>query len=792
VSERESDPKSLGGAPTVIAFSTEPTPPPDLAGRGAAVLPPGALLAGRYEVVALVGRGGMGTVYIADDRLLGERVALKVLDLAAGSTHEALEGLRGEVRLARKVTHPNVVRIHDLVEQGGEVFLTMELVLGTDLRRVLLQEGGWLSAERAAQVGASLAEGLAAAHAVGVVHRDLKPENVLLDANGRVLLSDFGIALVHDPAKSGRDEPGAILGTPAYMAPEQVEGAPVGPPADVFALGVVLFEALSGYLPYQGEGAIGMAVARLHRPPAELPADRPIPPELADLVRACLRPAAADRPTGADIAKALGRFLQGRASAEASAAGWTTTSRGLGFPYAPGRRALACPAFVYRGPAEHDYLGEALACELIDVLSRTRNLRVLSNGATRNVGSRDPRQICAELAVEYVVDGTVQLAGDALRIDVRLADATGAQLSAERFDEGWGDVLHVQERAGKRIAEALRLELTTRTARDGVPEEAMELYLRARRAIRSFVFAEVPRTVDMLERALALAPGFAPAIAAYALATVQMWFLPQGATTVRDWRRIAGDSVALALQQAPDLAETHVAAARFASHSGDLLGAVHALRRALDVAPTCPEAQTLMGQLECETGRVDAGLARLRVAHDLEPTGGVYLYEAGRVASFAGDHAGFRRRLEDIGRMNPGLVEAHLALRHALWWHDDALLEQAVTTSKGSSVAALFTAVARAVRGEVPVRDAIELLSMVTTYVNPRFAGLLRQIGVELHLRRGELVEAVLALQAAHRTLLYDLLWLERCPLLVPIRGTREFQAVLAEVRVRCDEVWAK
>jgi serine/threonine-protein kinase len=271
-----------------------------------------------------------------------------------------------------------------------------------------------------------------------------------------------------------------------------------------------------------------------------------------------------------------------------------------------------------------------------------------------------------------------------------------------------------------------------------------------------------------------------------------MWFLPQGATAARDWRSIAQQSVAYALQHAPDLAETHVAGARLASHSGDLRTAVHALRRALEIAPTSPEAHTVMGQLECETGRIESGLARLRMAVELEPAIGAYSYEAGRIASFAGDHAGFRRRFVEIQQRNPGLVEAHMALRHALWWGDDALLEEAVGISGSSSVSALFRAVARAVRGEVTPQTVIDLLTMVMGYVNPRFAGLLRQVAVEMYLRVGALPEAVYALQDAHRTVLYDVAWLERCPLLTPLRGTREFQAILAEVKFRADEVWTK
>ncbi|MBL9021009.1 MAG: protein kinase [Myxococcales bacterium] len=787
VSEPDRDLKTLAGAATLPVFPAEPTPPP--APRpGVAELAAESVLAGRYQVETLIGRGGMGAVYVAKDRLLGVRIALKVLELGLGDHGDAVEALRAEVRLARKVTHPNVVRIHDLVETDGTVFLTMELCEGTDLRRVLLQEGGWLSAERAARVAQALAGALDAAHAVGVVHRDIKPENILVDPSGRVLLSDFGIALANDPAAASPTGK-KVLGTPAYMAPEQVERATVGPAADVFSLGVVLFEMLAGELPYDGESAVQMAVARLESPPKDLRADRSIPEALAQLARRCLTREASERPSAAEVAADLERFLEGRASVSSAV---PTPTGGYTFPDAPRGRALACPPFVYRGPAEHEYLGEALASELVDVLSRTRNLRVLSSGATAKLETRDPRTICAALGIDYVVDGSVHVADGQMRIAVRLADATGTQLFADRFDLGWVDVFDVQERAGKLVSEALRLELTARSTPSNVPEEAILLYLRARRAQKSFVFAETPRVVQLLERALTLAPTFVPAAAAYANAAVQMWFLPQGATTIRDWRAVAEQSVGYALRYAPDLAETHVAAARFASHSGDLLSAIRSFRRALEIAPTSAEAHTLIGQLECETGRLESGLARLRMAKELEPASGAYSYEAGRAASFAGDDAGFRRRYLETKQTNAGLVAAHMALRHALWWRDDALLQEAVETSSGSSIAALFKAVARSARGEAPAKSALDVLSLAMGYVNPRFAGLLRQIGVEVLLRQSLLPEAVFALQEAHRTVLYDVAWLERCPLLVPIRGTRIFQSILAEVRFRAEEVWAK
>jgi serine/threonine-protein kinase len=231
------------------------------AGDGTAGLVPGSTFAGRFLLEAGIGQGGMGVVFRARDQLVGEVVALKVLLRPSGATAElATELFRREVRLARRVTHPHVVRIHDLGEHAGCLYLTMELVAGHDLRREL-PGGRVLSALRVCSLGAAIASGLEAAHAAGVVHRDLKPENILLGDGGRVLVSDFGIARA--VGREGEALTGGFVGTPHYVAPEQLEGGLPGPEVDVYALGLVLYEALVGDFAFEGATPFATAIARL-------------------------------------------------------------------------------------------------------------------------------------------------------------------------------------------------------------------------------------------------------------------------------------------------------------------------------------------------------------------------------------------------------------------------------------------------------------------------------------------------------------------------------------------------
>src|SRR5579872_7092483 len=202
---------------------------------------PGALLAGRYRIVALLGRGGMGEVYRAHDLTLGQEVALKFLPEAAARNPAALARFYNEVRIARQVSHANVCRVYDLGEVDGQPYLSMEYVDGEDLGS-LLRRIGRLPSDKAVEIARQLCAGLAAAHAKGVLHRDLKPANVMLNGRGQVVITDFGLAGVADNIRG----PEVRSGTPAYMAPEQLAGKEVSTLSDIYALGLVLYEIFTG------------------------------------------------------------------------------------------------------------------------------------------------------------------------------------------------------------------------------------------------------------------------------------------------------------------------------------------------------------------------------------------------------------------------------------------------------------------------------------------------------------------------------------------------------------------
>lgn len=757
----------------------------------------GQLFAGRYAIDRMLGRGGMGIVYRANDRLVDDWVAIKLLKFGGALAPEAIEMFRREVRVARRITHPNVVRIHDLDDHFGRLFISMEYVDGWDLRRSLTDAGGALPEPTALLVARKVAEALEAAHGVDVIHRDLKPENVLVDKSGRLVLSDFGIASVMDRSSSDRKE-GEAFGTPTYMAPEQVAGLALGPATDVYAFGTLLYEMLAGRPPFPGEDGMAVALARLTEPAPQLRTFTSCSELLAKLVMQCLATRPEARPS--TMREVVLRLDEIKADAAVAAqplsrAKGRTTKAPLSpeVAKAAARRSLACLRFGYRGPAEHDYLGEALSGELIDMLSRTKGLRVLGSGALQKLGdTRDPREIGEVLGVDYIVDGGVHVVGEKLRVSVRVLDASGTQLTSQRFDMGMADIFELQDRAAHLIAEALRLEITTHSMKSGVPEAAVEHYLRARTILRAQAFHEVAEACDLLEAAIELCPSFEPAVAAYAIAAVQTSFFPHGAPE-RDWGAVARAAVEDAQRIAPDLPETHVATARIASHEGRLRDAVIATRKALALAPTSADANTLYGQLQCETGHVEEGLARLALAYQIEPTSPSYFYELARHASYLRDEATFERALSSVASMSAAWIVLHLRLRAGAWWRsrDRLIAVRDDAPEAGPPLDGLFVAVASAYLGEIPAERAAAAMRPVVARVNMRFASLLRQILVEVHASAGDVGGALEWLGEAHASLLYDIVWLEKCPLLEPLRGAPRFEEIVRAVRSSANQVWA-
>src|SRR5215475_12512992 len=277
---------------------------------------PGRLIAGRYRIIALLGKGGMGEVYRADDLTLGQAVAMKFLPEEATSDEGMLERFKNEVRIARRVSHPNVCRVFDVGEIDGATFFTMEYTDGEDLAS-LLRRIGRLPQDKAVEIAQQICAGLSAAHVKGVLHRDLKPANIMLDGRGQVVITDFGLAGVADEIRGAE----VRSGTPAYMAPEQIEGREVTMLSDIYALGLVLYEIFTGKRAFaeKTEGAVRGHDGRTLRRPSSVVKD--LDPVIEKVIMRCLEENPASRPPNALAVSAA--LPGGDALAAALAAGET-------------------------------------------------------------------------------------------------------------------------------------------------------------------------------------------------------------------------------------------------------------------------------------------------------------------------------------------------------------------------------------------------------------------------------------------------------------------------------------
>ncbi|PWU08116.1 MAG: hypothetical protein C5B51_08425 [Terriglobia bacterium] len=338
--ERGSDPSSI--ETVAVRVTSLPLSSSQAADEGRFV--PGTLLGGRYRIIALLGRGGMGEVYRATDLTLGQSVALKFLPAGAARDQRLLERFHGEVRIARQVSHPNVCRVYDIGEVEGVPFLSMEYVDGEDLASLLLRIGR-LPADKALDTARKVCAGLAAAHDRGIIHRDLKPANIMMNKRGEAIIMDFGLAALASELAG----PEARNGTPAYMAPEQLKGAEVTPRSDIYALGLVLYELFTGKRPYDGntlQKLLDQQEAAQLTSMTSIAAD--IDPGVERAIRRCLDPDPAKRPaTALAVAASL---PGGDPLAAALAAGETRPPK---WSQPPGRpkvwqRSIPCRAWPWR------------------------------------------------------------------------------------------------------------------------------------------------------------------------------------------------------------------------------------------------------------------------------------------------------------------------------------------------------------------------------------------------------------------------------------------------------------
>src|SRR6185369_1388638 len=461
------------------------------------------------EIVAPLGEGGMGEVWRARDDRLGREVAIKVLPHEAAGDADRMRRFELEARSASALNHPAILTIHDFGVEAGMTYLVTELLSGRTLREVLLAEGR-VQERRALDWTAQVARGLAAAHEKGILHRDLKPENLFVSADGHMKILDFGLAKRTLPASSsgsavtaipGATLAGTLLGTAGYMAPEQVRGEAVDERADLFALGCVLYELVSGKRAFQGESSAVTLVATLTETPS-LPAGHD--PRLARLLSRCLARNREDR-----VASAR-RLVEELEALRESGTGRFPAARKTGTP-----DSVAVLPFVNESAdPEIEYLSDGVAESLLDALTRLPKLRVLARSTVMRFKARldEPIAIGRELGVAAVVTGRLRQRRDDVRVScelVRVAD--GARLWGQQYERALADLPLIRDEIGERLTEHLRGKAAARARRKGASGSAQaspayQMYLRGRYAFNRLSPDSMRVAIKHYDEAIALEP----------------------------------------------------------------------------------------------------------------------------------------------------------------------------------------------------------------------------------------------------------------------------------------------
>lgn len=594
------------------------------------MLSAGKSLGDRYQIVSQIGSGGMGVVYHARDLRLGRDVAIKILPQHLSEDPNALARFDREAKALASLSHANILAIHDFQNDQGLAFAIMELLQGVTLRAHLSTETvPW---NKAAQIGVAIADGLTAAHSRGIVHRDLKPENVFLMSDGGIKILDFGLAQVEAPVppkeqssaetKSTTD-PGTVVGTMHYMSPEQLRGVNVDARTDIFALGCILFEMLTGQRPFSRKTNIETAAAILKEDPTPHPfLDEKTPEDARQIVLHCLEKDPAGRfQTARDLSFALKTLMTLSGSTRVFAK--------------PKRRRSArktmdsiavLPLENVGNNTNAEYLSDGITESLINSLSQLPKLRVMARSTVFRYKSQkiDPLKIGQELDVGAVLTGRVVQRGDILSIQAELVDVSdGSQLWGEQYTRRMSDILLLQEEISREISGKLRLRISGETKgrltkRYTENTEAYELYMKGRYYWSKRTADGLKKAIDFFQQAIDKDPSYALAFSG--IADCYNLLSAYGLLSPKESVLIAKQAAARSLELDNDIAEGHEAMAHVKMlYDWDWAVAESEFKRALQLNPNYAPAHQRYAIQLATMGRIEEATTEIKRAQQIDP-----------------------------------------------------------------------------------------------------------------------------------------------------------------------------
>ncbi len=632
-------------------------------------LQPGVVFGGRYEILRVLGQGGMGAVYQARDRELDRLIALKVIRPELATDPAILQRFKQELILARNITHKNVVRIYDLGEAEGIRFISMEYVDGEDLRTLLRHHSKFSSREAIGMIE-QVCRALDAAHAEGVIHRDLKPQNIMRDKHGRIVVMDFGLA--RSLGETGLTQTGAIVGTLEYMSPEQALGTPLDQRSDIFSVGLIFYELLTGKAPYEADTAIASLMKRTRedaRPASDV--DHSVPKSLSAIVGRCLEREPVNRYhsvvellqqlttweanpnisaealskmiahpvvrssrfnldlpgsrwmwiAGAVLVVVLAAFV-GRTLLVHSGSQAGSVARGIP-PLSKGKYVAILPLKRVGEEKTLGYVADGIEEALATKLFQLKEVHLASADAVEKVAAKDlpVAKLAQQLGVNLVLQGMVQGNSDKLRVTLSLDDATKGRLWSQEFSGIPGDLLALEDQIYGNLVTALALkpsnqELARSSAHPTENVKAYDLYLQGRNVLRNgHNRDEVRKAADLFEQAIDKDSNFALAYAGLADASDRMY----GESRESLWAQKATLAAEQAARLSSTLPEVHLALGSVYSTTGKNAQAITELKRALELAPNSDEAYRRLGDAYLASGQAAEAIAAYQNAVGANP-----------------------------------------------------------------------------------------------------------------------------------------------------------------------------
>lgn len=645
-----------------------------------------------YEVVAAIGAGGMGEVYLAKDLQLGRNVALKLLPSRFAQDEDRLRRFQQEARTASALNHPNILTIYEFGQVDSTPFIATEYIEGETLRKRIARSGLGLS--DALYISSQVAAALSAAHAAGVVHRDIKPENLMMRSDGYVKVLDFGLAKLTEKAivdSTGSTlldtDAGIVMGTVHYMSPEQARGKKVDARTDIWSLCVVLYEMVTGHVPFEGETASDVVSMILQKEPAPLARFSPeVPSELEGIVTKALRKDREDRyQVVNDMLLALKTLMQrlefeaelGRSpeSVKNLARTSSTSSRSATSKKQRSGKAISSlavlPLTIMSTDSETEYLADGIAESIINNLSQLPKLRVVPRATAFRYKGReaDPQEVGGTLNVQAVLMGRVVQRGDSLNIQVELVDiANDSQVWGEQYHRRISDILAVQEEISQEISDKLRIKLTPEqkkklAKRSTENTEAYKLYLKGRYFWNKRTPENLQKAVTYYQQAVDVDPKYALAYAGLADCYMLLGWVEMGVFPPREVMPRAKAAALKALELDDTLAEAHTSLAFIVErYDWDWPAAEKEYKRAIKLNPNYSTAHHLYAGHLIWTGRTTEGIGEAEKAQNLSPLSPMEITELGWMLYFSRQYERAIKQFQQALELDPSFRSAHLGL----------------------------------------------------------------------------------------------------------------------------------